>query len=174
MLREGLEVCRKTVTDIATVIVDTGPGGTSRVRTGIAFANGLAYGLGVPVIPVSSMELAGRDAGIRFNLPVITSVKSIKGNAYVGLFQHNELTMNYGKIEDTVPCLTEDLSAFAVVGFHRKTIMELPSLQCKTIIDSELLYGNARIFIERYEIFRNRGLIFPEYVRPITEQTLPE
>jgi tRNA threonylcarbamoyladenosine biosynthesis protein TsaB len=174
LLRDALTDCNKKVNDISHIIVDTGPGGTSRVRTGIAFANSLAYSLNIPVSPVSTMELAGIDAHNRYGFPVINSVKSIKGNAYIGFYRggNEEVQIKYGLIEEIIPELVGSIGKFVVVGAHRELIMKLPALEGKTIIDSGMQYGNARIFIENSHLFTGRGLLFPQFVMPVTEQTI--
>jgi tRNA A37 threonylcarbamoyladenosine modification protein TsaB len=174
LLQDALHNCNKKIGNINQIIVDTGPGGTSRVRTGIAFANSLAYSLNIPVSPVSAMELAGIDAYNKYGLPVVNSVKSIKGNAYIGFYwkENEEVKIEYGRIEEIVPKLVDEVDKWVVVGAHREQIIKLPALAGKTIIDSGMPYGNARIFIEKSELFTGRKLIFPQFVTPITEQTI--
>jgi len=168
----GLAHCKREVNEIAHIIVDTGPGGTSRVRTGIAFANALAYSLHLPVCPVSSMELAGIEAWMKYNLPVINSVKSIKGNAYTGLYNQGITFIKYGYIHEIVPLMVNEIDKFAVAGSHREIIMNLPSLKNKTIVDSQMSYGNARYLIEKSDLFIREKYDFPVYAQPITEKTL--
>ena len=173
MLTEGLKYCQREIFEIGRIIVDIGPGGTSRVRTGIAFANGLAFSLGLPVCTVSSMELAGIDAGSKFGgLPVINSIKSIRGNAYAGLYNQGDLSINYGTVEEIVPQLVKDIDQFVAVGFHREIIIHLPALQDKVIIDSSMAFGNAGIMIEKSDLFTRNKHDFPAYAQPITEKTL--
>ncbi|MDR2120009.1 MAG: hypothetical protein LBP64_03945 [Tannerella sp.] len=175
LLRKGLDVCGKNIDAVSHIIVDTGPGGTSRVRTGVAFADSLSYALRVPVCPVSSMELSGIDAFARYAVPVINSVKSIKGNAYVGFYDgrcENGVKTEYGRIEEIVPRLTKDVDKFTVVGAHRSLIAQLPELKGKTVVDSGMPFGNARILIEKSALFLGRGLLFPEFAVPVTEQTV--
>ena len=170
---EGLKYCRRTVHEISRIIVDIGPGGTSRVRTGIAFVNGLAFSLGLPVCTVSSMELAGIDAGSRFDgLPVINSIKSIKGNAYIGLYNQKLISINYGTVRDIVPQLVKDMDKFVAVGFHREAVISLPALKNKVIIDSHMAFGNARIMIEKSGLFIRNQHDFPLFAQPVTEKTL--
>jgi len=173
LLQDALKACNKKTSDINQIIIDTGPGGTSRVRTGIAFANSLAYSLNIPISPVSTMELAGIDAYNKYSLPVVNSVKSIKGNAYIGFYQKDEeIKIEYGRIEEIVPEFVGGIAQFVVVGAHREQIINLPVLAGKTIIDSQMQYGNARIFIEKSDLFTGRGLLFPQFVVPITEETI--
>jgi len=174
LLQNALNACNKKTNDINHIIVDIGPGGTSRVRTGIAFANSLAYSLNIPISPVSTMELAGIDAYSKYDVPVINSVKSIKGNAYIGFYKgrKEKVKIEYGQIEEIVPKFVDGIDKFVVVGAHREQIINLSAPAGKTIIDSQMQYGNARIFIEKSELFTSRGLLFPQFVMPITEQTI--
>jgi tRNA threonylcarbamoyladenosine biosynthesis protein TsaB len=171
LMLKGLEVTAKSVRDISNIIVDIGPGGTSRVRTGIAFANSLAYSLGISVCPVSSMELAGLDAWAEFSLPVIATVKSIGGNAYIGFFNNGKLVgIEYGNLKNIVTKFTEGTDEIVVVGYHRDQIREMfPELK---ITDSGKLFGNARILAEKSDLFLDRAVSFPQYATPITEKTL--
>ena len=171
-LSVGLKYCKREIKEITHIIVDIGPGGTSRVRTGIAFANALAYSLGISVYPVSSMELAGIDAQSKYNLPVINSVKSIKGNAYIGLYNQELVSIQYGDINEIVPAMVSDIAQFVVVGSHRGAIINLPSLNNKVIVDSSMSFGNAQFLIEKSDLFIKNKSDFPMYAQPITEQTL--
>lgn len=176
MLTFGLTQCNRCIAELSRIIVDTGPGGTSRVRTGIAFANSLAYSLNVPVSPVSSMALAGIDAYRRYTLPVIHSVKSIKGNAYIGLYNGqddvNNIQIIYGQVEEIVTPMVAGFQAFVVAGAHREYIAQLPALTGKTIVDSHQSFGNAKILIEESNLFTDKQLNFPELAMPVTEQTV--
>ena len=172
MLSAGLKYCNMKVKEITRIVVDIGPGGTSRVRTGIAFANALAYSLGLFIYPVTSMELAGIDALYNHNLPAIHTVKSIKGNAYVGLYHSGHCVIKYGNIHEIVPVLAHYLDSFVVSGFHRETIMGLSLLKNKTIIDSGSTYGDATYLIEHSEFFVGKVYGFPVYAQPVTEKTI--
>src|SRR3954452_24170910 len=58
-------------TRLAAIVVGTGPGAFTGLRVGIAIAKGLAHGLGVPIIGVSTAEalLAGAPPGSLLMLP---------------------------------------------------------------------------------------------------------
>jgi tRNA A37 threonylcarbamoyladenosine modification protein TsaB len=155
--------------DLTGVVVDVGPGGTSLVRTGVAFGNGLAYSLKIPICPVLSVEIVGIQVQQTLKLPVVITVKSIKDTAYVALFDGKLLTMKYGVMTDVVAELTADISEYAVAGAHREKIIE--SFPNKRIHDSGLLNGNARLLIEKHDFFKEKYVSFPYFAHPITEQS---
>jgi hypothetical protein len=178
-LEEGLRVAGREVREIGRVLVDTGPGGTSRVRTGVAFGNALAYALGIGVCPVSSMELAGLDAWTRLRLPVIHAVKSIKGNADVGVADgEGARAMAYGEIATLLPRLTGGAGSdggpgrFAVSGSRREEVLRWGEEAGVEMVDSGRAYGEARLLVEEEGRFMARALLFPGYALPVTEQTL--
>ena len=49
--------------DLQRVAVDVGPGNLTAVRTGVAYANGLAFALGIGVVTADSLELMAARAG---------------------------------------------------------------------------------------------------------------
>ena len=172
MLRFGLDRLGRQVKDIGSIICDIGPGGTSRVRTGVAFANAISYTLDIPVYTLSSMELAGMQAQEKWGVPVLTSVKSIKGNAYIGLYDKQLLTLEFGAVDEVVPRLVANLDAFVAVGHHRDIIRSLP-LEGKRIIDSGMAFGDVGYLIQNEAVLKQRpALKFPHLAQPIVENTL--
>ncbi|MDR2836210.1 MAG: hypothetical protein LBV69_08510 [Bacteroidales bacterium] len=174
LLLQGLKIINKKIEDISEIIIDIGPGGTSRVRTGIAFANSLAYSLNISVCSVTSMKLACLDAALKYKVPVIFSVKSIKNNAYIGFYNNTNLFNNieYGKIIEIIPKWIENIEEFVVVGAHREEIINLDICKNKNVIDSKMMFGNAKILIEKSNFFTETHLKFPEFALPVTEETL--
>jgi tRNA threonylcarbamoyl adenosine modification protein YeaZ len=154
---------------IKSIIVDIGPGGTSLVRTGVAYANGLAYSLGIPVSPVLSLELLGMEAWDTFQLPVICTSKSIKDNAYVALFAGKLLKTKYGTLKNVVEDMVADIDEFVVAGSHRAQLIEL--FKNKKVHDSTFQNGNALLLIEKQALFSDKKVSFPNFVLPLTEQS---
>ncbi|MDR2131227.1 MAG: hypothetical protein LBP56_08735 [Odoribacteraceae bacterium] len=173
MLAGGLARVGREPRAIGSVVVDVGPGGTSRVRTGVAFANALAYALDVTVCPVSSMELAGLDAWASHRLPVIHTVKSIRGTAYVGLADgERSRALEYGAVAEIVPRLASGAGALVVMGSHREEILRWGEGAGVSLVDSGRAYGDARFLVEREAFFATRAARFPGYAAPVTEQAL--
>ena len=169
LVAEGLEKMGLTAQNITNIIVDIGPGGTSLVRTGVAFANGLSYSLGVPICPVSSVELIGFEAWNTYKLPVICTVKSIKDSAYVALYDGKLIKIKYGILNDVVAEIVADIEEFVVAGVHRPQL--LAAFSHKTVHDSGLQFGKAKYLIEQSALFADRFVSFPAFVQPITEQS---
>ena len=171
-LTDGLNAVGRSVEEICRILVDVGPGGTSRVRTGIAFANALAYALRLPVCPVTSMELAGLDALKRRELPALHVVKSIKGNVYAGVADGSRCRrMEFGQLEDVVPGLIAGGDAFVVTGARRSEVLQL-NPGAASLIDGGREYGDACLLVELESQYVARELRFPFCARPVTEQTL--
>jgi tRNA threonylcarbamoyl adenosine modification protein YeaZ len=99
------------------VAVDIGPGNLSSVRAGLAFACGFAMGLNRPVIPISSLELLGREAMRQTGLPVLCARKGSRGRAFVGLVDACGVTVSkLGMIADIAAPMVEGITRFAVAG----------------------------------------------------------
>ncbi|MBL7727365.1 MAG: hypothetical protein JNM68_06770, partial [Dinghuibacter sp.] len=110
MLVEGLNHLQRTVHDIGLIVTDIGPGGTSCVRTGVSFVNSLSFSIDIPVAAVASFELAGADVFGRTGLPVICTVKSIKENAFIGIYNGpQQYSIHFGKINELLPGLVNEL-----------------------------------------------------------------
>jgi tRNA A37 threonylcarbamoyladenosine modification protein TsaB len=173
-LATGLREAGRETREIGNVIIDTGPGGTSRVRTGIAFGNALAYALDVTTCSVTSMELAGLDAWAKHRLPVIHVVKSIKGTTYIGLADGERLhAMEYGRIDEIMPRLVRGVTgALVVMGTRREEVLRWGEQAGVPLVDSGQEYGETRFLVEREALFTARAVRFPAYARPVTEQTL--
>ena len=169
LVAECLEKVNITPQDLKSIIVDVGPGGTSLVRTGVAFGNGLAYSLGIPICPVLSVELVGIELWEKYKLPVIITVKSIKDSAYVALYDGKLKDLKYGIMTDVVAKMIAEINEFVIAGAHREKVIEV--FPNKHIHDSGLLNGNAQLLIQKQDSFKDKYVSFPLFAHPITEQT---
>jgi len=82
-----LEHTGVAMADVGLVIVDTGPGLFTGLRVGIAAAKGLAQGLGVGVLGLSSLEVLARaafDAGVTGT--VVPVVDARRGEVFAGRY----------------------------------------------------------------------------------------
>ena len=86
LVAETLTAAGATFGDVGTIAVDVGPGGLSSIRSAVAYANGLAFSLGVPIYPVSSLELMAIAARRVHPGPVLSLKPAHGGNVFAGLF----------------------------------------------------------------------------------------
>ncbi len=156
--------------EITNIVVSQGPGGTSSVRSGVSFANSLAYSLKIPVAAVNAFELMGVAAECRFSCPVLITVKSIRGTAYGGWYAEGKLEQTiYGPFEEVAKSLVDTHTEFAVAGAHREKVIEL--FPQRSIHDTGQKFGLASDLAHFLPEVENRGLVFPKYVLPLTEQS---
>lgn len=103
--------------DISLIAVDAGPGGLSSIRAAVAYANGLAFSLGVKVFSASSLELMAIAARREHPGPVLVVKRGQGGNFYAGLFTDGEgAQLRHGPASTVVPALAATLSAVHVAG----------------------------------------------------------
>ncbi len=172
MVREALAGVGIDVKGVNGIITDIGPGGTSSVRTGVAFANGLAYCLDIPVIPVTSIELIGMDVFDRFQLPVVTIIPSIRQHYYCGFYDGSSIVLHYGKPEALAALIDEAYKEVVIAGYG-KLLAALPELLKSTkIVYSEVQKVNARLMITKLPLFDGYAVKYPNLPVPVTESSM--
>lgn len=165
----ALEKTQRSAGEIQRIVADIGPGGTSRVRTGVSFANGLAFSLSIGVCPVSLFELTGKLLWERHQLPVVSTINSLKGNAYIGFFDEGAMQpTRFGFIDQILPDMAAHLDAFVVAGPHSAAIQAL--FPDKKIVSDNDLAGIAQIIMAHSDEWADRELKFPHIALPITEK----
>lgn len=151
--------------DISRIGLDVGPGSLSSVRAGVAYANGLAFSLGVPVYGVSSLELMAAEVLAHGDLPVICLRKSQGGNVYAGLFTRlGPPALRYGQLRQTIAELAGDAQDLCVAGAYSSAVRDaLPrSLVHVTGIDVPSVLTLYRILTDpNWEIGQPTALATP-------------
>lgn len=169
VLQHGLLLTRLSPENICQIVVDIGPGGTSSVRTGVAFANGLAFALRIPVRAISSVELMGFEAWKKDGIPVLVFLKSIKNNAYVGLFDGKTAIVKHGPVELLVKMVASSFDRITLAGASGN--YEIGSfLQKTTLLESGIQKANMEFFLLNAAESSANWLHFPKIAIPITEQ----
>lgn len=170
LVEYALKETGRKASEITGIIVNQGPGGTSSVRSGISFANSLAYSRKIPVAGANAFELMGAASEARFQCPVLITVKSIRGNAYGGWYVNGKLEQTiYGQLKEVVESLVDTCPEFAVAGAHREQIIE--QYPQRVIHDSGQKFAVATDLLRFLPEFEERQMLFPQYVLPLTEQS---
>lgn len=171
LVKYALDATGRKAADLERIAINIGPGGTSAIRAGVAFANSLAYSLKIPVIAINTFELLGAPATAQYGCPTLVTVKSVRGNAYVGLYSDGEVQQTlYGPLEATVRQALGAHTTWAVAGAHREKLMA--TFAEHTVYDTGKKFGLATDVVPMLPRLASRGLHFPNFVIPITEQSL--
>jgi tRNA threonylcarbamoyladenosine biosynthesis protein TsaB len=87
--------CEIAPADLTKIVVAKGPGSYTGVRIGVTIAKSLAWSLQIPLVGISSLEMAAASIGRYFNGPVSPLFDARRGQIYTGLYQikDNRLTV---------------------------------------------------------------------------------
>ncbi|MEP1209325.1 MAG: tRNA (adenosine(37)-N6)-threonylcarbamoyltransferase complex dimerization subunit type 1 TsaB [Rhizobiaceae bacterium] len=86
LLEDGLNQTGRTAAELAEIIVDIGPGGLTSTRSGIAFANGLAFALNIRIVEANGLELMMLQTQRDQQEHVIAARRSNDGNYFLGFY----------------------------------------------------------------------------------------
>jgi tRNA threonylcarbamoyl adenosine modification protein YeaZ len=172
LVQEALAAAGITVSALTGILTDTGPGGTSSVRTGVAFANALAYSRNIPVTPVTATELVGRDVFAQLQCPVLVIIPSIKQQYYHALYDGATTELQYGSVEAIVSRIAAHGKKLAIAGYGKI----LPSLQ-EQVPGVELVFSGvqkvkATLMITEAASFAGYTTRYPVLPTPVTETSV--
>ena len=86
MIHEILEMTGTAAEELSLIAVSAGPGSFTGLRIGAAAAKGLAFALGIPIVPVPTLDaIAFNMAGSRDLLCPLLDAR--RGEAYTGLYE---------------------------------------------------------------------------------------
>lgn len=89
MIDELLKKVSLDITDIDIFACSEGPGSFTGLRIGIGTIKGLAYGLGKPVVGVSTLEALAHNIDVT-DLIICPVMDARRGQVYNGLYRYNE------------------------------------------------------------------------------------
>ena len=96
------------LSEVGAVAVDVGPGLFTGLRVGIATAVALAQGLGVPMIPVPSLDLMAFPARWTTRL-IVPALDARRGELFTALFR--KVPGGIQRVRDANVCTPDELSA---------------------------------------------------------------
>ncbi len=103
LLEDGLNQTGKIASEIIEIIVDIGPGGLTSTRSGIAFANGLAFALNIKMVEANGLELMMLQSGASPQSHVISARRAHDGNYFMGFYHQAErCELVLGKPEEMI------------------------------------------------------------------------
>lgn len=120
MIDELLKKVSLDITDIDLFACSEGPGSFTGLRIGIGTIKGLAYGLGKPVVGVSTLEALAHNIDVT-DLIICPIMDARRGQVYNGLYRYND---------DRLTCIEEP---------HALSIDEL----CKELTKKTIFVGDG-------------------------------
>ncbi|MBC6440424.1 MAG: tRNA (adenosine(37)-N6)-threonylcarbamoyltransferase complex dimerization subunit type 1 TsaB [Rhodospirillales bacterium] len=111
-VREGLAGNGLTTADIDVIAVDLGPGGLTATRSGVTFANALAYGLGKPLVALSYFDLVGLQTFAETGRVAACVRPTTEGDAFLALYGDSGLgELRFGNLERLIAMARDETAA---------------------------------------------------------------
>ena len=162
LVAQTLTAAGASFRDIDTIAVDIGPGGLSSIRSAVAYANGLAFSLGVKIFAVSSLELMAIEARQAHRGPILSLKRGSGGNVFAGLFIDGEIVeMRHGPPGSVVPAVAAGLETVSVAGPPREDVAGL--LPGVTVIDTGIADPDVTVLYQAAKI----AMTAPERLVPV-------
>jgi tRNA threonylcarbamoyl adenosine modification protein YeaZ len=147
MVAQALAEAGRTFGEIGAIGVDIGPGGLSSIRAAVAYANGLAFSLGVRILPVSSLELMAVAAQHARRDPVLCLKRGQAGNVYAGLFVNGENTeLRHGPPASVIPEIASGLDRICLAGAAADEAVGL--LTGVTLVDTGIVDADVTVLYQ--------------------------
>lgn len=170
MIRSVLDEAGLAPGDLDAIALGNGPGSFIGMRIGTSVAQGLAYGAGIGIVPVSSMAVVAAEAGAPGDTVVVAQDAHVS-QVYLGLYRIDDdglpSELAPERLQDLVPISGIDAMAVAAgAGFERYP--ELLSANRDRIRTApEVLYPRAGELLRlAAAAFEQGAAMSPEAVSP--------
>ena len=128
-IQETLEIAKIKLNDLDAIILGIGPGSFVGTRIGAAVAQGIAFGVNIEIVTVSSMETVALEAMIKNNLDKIMVVQDARmDEIYIG---------KYALKDDNI----ESLSPIKIYPIEQEIVSEINN-EITIVGDGSEIYSN--------------------------------
>lgn len=176
MIRDLLQARSCAVTDLHAVVLGNGPGSFIGMRIGASVAQGLAFGAGLPIVPVSSLAVVAARAFAATGHDLVAVAQDARmGEAYLGWYRRDAKNLPLalgGAVLHDCASPVEAGEPFALAGAAWRRNPEMRDALPETALllaeidvphAAELLTLGARGYAEGCSVEPDR--LEPEYVR---------
>lgn len=167
-----LENSKVNIKELKAVSVAIGPGSYTGLRIGLATAKGLCFGLGIPLIPISSLESLERIALEKHPVKTIVSVFDARRDEVFCrireangtlLLEDSPIILTKESFKDLVHaiCVGENLTKVSMLTQHPNLFLDA-ELQCSALGQvalASLAFNNNQ--------FANLATITPNYTKEV-------
>ena len=147
--------CNLKPTDLKRIAVAIGPGSYTGIRVGVSAAKSLAYVLGIPVVPLSSLEVMAM-AAVPYDLR-IPMIDARRGAVFAGVYDYdgtNIIPDRHDTLEQLIDKLTPNLFESDIISFigdgaaiHKEVLLKKwPDAQ--VVSESQFLRCKAEVLAE--------------------------
>ncbi|KND61396.1 TsaB protein, required for threonylcarbamoyladenosine (t(6)A) formation in tRNA [Candidatus Burkholderia verschuerenii] len=187
MVRELFDAAGLALADCNAVAFGAGPGSFTGLRTATGVAQGLAFGLNVPVVPVSTLAACAEAARLRMpSLPprVLVVLDARMDEAYWAVYEADDASADWRTLHpaslDAPAALPLPDAPFALAGNAADAFGDrLPALAAAALVDREALPHALPVALIALRAWRDGRTIpadqaAPEYIRNKVAQTTAE
>ncbi|SEU04809.1 tRNA threonylcarbamoyladenosine biosynthesis protein TsaB [Salinibacillus kushneri] len=100
-IHQAMEEAKMKPAELDQIVVAHGPGSFTGVRIGVTTAKTMAYSLHIPIIAVSSLEMAAFN-GLYFDGKICSFFDARRGRVYAGLYKRENKALTSVKDEENV------------------------------------------------------------------------
>jgi tRNA threonylcarbamoyladenosine biosynthesis protein TsaB len=176
MIRSALDEAKIRLRDLDAIVLGNGPGSFIGMRIAASVAQGLAYGAGLNIVPVSSMAAVAAEVAANESARVVVAQDAHMQEVYLGIYDAGrqstaQLIEERLQACESIPELS-DGSFYVAAGFGWHRFPKLLEANRENLAQvSEVLHPNARYLLrlgaaawERGELLAPAELI-PAYLR---------
>lgn len=181
LIGEVLELASLESDRIEALAISSGPGSFTALRIGMATAKGLAFGLGIPLLPVSTIGALGGAAMEKFpGRTIVPLIPARKGEYYFcvippqtgmsALFQQD---VRFASLEQLGAVLSQADHAPVVVGRELDGVLELCRTSGSAAHDAEFFTASSLLQYAEEVLQGGRWPALPDVVPEYHQNFMP-